>query len=405
MHHGASPTLTHTLQLSPETEAWLEAAPRERRKRLGQYMTPRALREELLDRCDLRQGMRVLDPGVGTGEFLRSVADRVADADLHGWDVDPEVLTVASRLVPEARLTERSALDPFSGSLFDLVIGNPPYFQFRADRATRRDFAAVISGRPNIFALFFQASIQLLRPGGQLAFVVPPSMNNGAYFDGLRKFLLEHSAIEYLKVHADDHFADAQTPVQLLVLRRGIKDSGKHVFRSPSFSRTLFAEDPKQLRAAFEGRQTLHELGYEAVTGTIVWNQHREELRRKPTTRSEPLIWAHCIRDELTVDPSHRRPAYIETTRTPLEGPAIVVNRIVGAVGAGQIRCAAVPEGFRFLAENHVNVIRQHGYFAPTTTWSGLLDRLRSPEAVSRIRLLTGNTQISATELSHLLPV
>lgn len=373
-------------------------------------MTPRVLRDELLDHCDLRAGMRVLDPGVGTGEFLRSVADRVPDASVHGWDVDPGVLDIAARLVPEARLTRRSALEAWSGPGFDFVIGNPPYFQFRADPALRKAYGGVISGRPNVFALFFQAGISVLRPGGQLAFVVPPSMNNGAYFDRLRDYILQHCAVEYLSLHATDQlFVDAQTPVQLLVLRRDARDSGRHTLRRESaagrFRRTLFAEDARSLAEEFDGRQTLFDLGYEAVTGSIVWNQHREALRRNSSPGAIPLVWPHCIGDAFEVFPSHRRPAYIRTDRAPLAGPAIVMNRIVGAVGSGQVRCARIPDGFHFLAENHVNVVRRHGRFSPHVGWDELLARLRSPGAARRARMLTGNTQISATELTHLLPV
>lgn len=397
-------------QLSPETCAWIERTSTEERRRLGQYMTPRVLRDELLDQCDFRPGMRVLDPGVGTGEFLRAVAEREPGAELHGWDVDRGVLEVARTLVPEAQLTRRSALDPWAGSRFDLVVGNPPYFQFRASPAFRQRFAAVISGRPNIFALFFQIGIEVLRPGGQLAFVVPPSMNNGAYFDRLRETILKHCAIEYLSVHtANGLFPGAQTAVQILVLRRGAKDSGVHSFRRAQaeicFRRTVFAEDARSLKATFEGRKTLFELGYEAVTGSVVWNQHREKLRRKRSPDTVPLVWPHTIRKEFRIVRQHRRPAWIKAFRQPLTGKAIVVNRITGSVGSGEVRCALIPAGTRFLAENHVNVIRRHGRFDARVGWTGLLTRLREEDMAKRVQMLTGNTQVSATELTHLLPV
>ena len=373
-------------------------------------MTPRTLRERLLDQCDLTPGMRVLDPGVGTGEFLRSLSEREPEAEMHGWDVDPDVLTVAARVAPRASLTCRSALDPYDGEPFDLVIGNPPYFQFRASPEMRSRYLTVISGRPNIFALFFQAGLQILRPGGQLAFVVPPSMNNGAYFNNLRKYVLDHSAVEYLSIHTSEQlFRGAQTPVQLLVLRRSAVDAGKHCFTrecgGSGFRRTIFAEDARLLAAEFRGRRSLFDLGYEAVTGSIVWNQHRESLRREATENTVPLIWAHCVRDTFTVDLQHRRPAFIETPRKPLAGPAIVVNRVTGAVGSGELRCAPIPDGVRFLAENHVNVIRRHGRFGPKVGWEGLFGRLRATGVSERVRMLTGNTQVSATELTHLLPI
>ena len=397
--------------LSPQTLEWLRAASLERRKRLGQYMTPAPLRGRLLDQCDLFEGMRVLDPGAGTGEFLRSVLDREPEAEVHGWDVDEAVLSVASALVPEADLVQRSALEPHQGEPFDLVIGNPPYFQFNAPREVRTYFAQVISGRVNIFALFLQAGMEALKPGGQLAYVIPPSMNNGAYFERLREYLLERSAVEFLEIHHDQSLFDqAQTAVQLLVLRRGRKDTGRHVFvrENPvnGFRRTVFSENPAALEASFDGRSSLFDLGYEAVTGTIVWNQHRSALRREAGPRTVPLIWAHNIMDdEVQLFTSYKKPQFIEINRLPLTGPAIVTKRIVGSVGSAKLRCALIPEKMKYLAENHVNVIRKHGYFDPKMDWNRLLKALRTPDAAERARTLTGNTQISAAELTHLLPI
>ena len=396
--------------LSPQTLEWLASASIEHRKRLGQYMTPAPLRERLLDRCGLFWGMRVLDPGAGTGEFLRSVLDREPGAEVHGWDVDAAVLSAAADLAPQAHLARRSALDPYQGELFDLVIGNPPYFQFNAPREMRTYFARVISGRVNIFALFFQAGMEVLKPGGQLAFVVPPSMNNGAYFERLREYLAARSAVEFLEIHQDQSIFDqAQTPVQLLVLRRGRKDAGRHVFvrRNPAngFRRTIFSENPAALEASFAGRSSLFDLGYEAVTGTIAWNQHRLALRRESGRRTVPLIWAHNIEDEIRLRPDHKKPQFIETERPSLTGPAIATNRIVGSVGSAELRCALIPEGMKFIGENHVNVIRHHGRFDPKMDWNGLLEALRTPAAAQRVRMLTGNTQVSAAELTHLLPI
>lgn len=388
---------------------WLGATDVRSRKALGQYMTPRALRERLLDRCDLWPGIRVLDPGVGTGEFLASVLERQPDARTSGWDVDTDILSVARKVVPDAHLERRSALDTWDGTPFDLVVGNPPYFQFRADTQTRRRFRKVISGRVNIFSLFFQIGIEVLRPGGQLAFVVPPSMNSGAYFNRLRMFLAHRADVEFLKVHtAHDLFDGAHTAVQLIVLRVGSQSStSRHVatFRDErsGFRRTVFCEDADALRRRQTKGRTLFELGYKAATGTIVWNQHRHALRHESNGATVRLIWSHNIENELNFNAHRRKPPFIETSKR-IHGPAIVVNRITGAVGRAELRCALVRDEV-FVAENHVNVIRPHGLFEPLLEWEQLLESLRHPDVVDHVRLITGNTQISATELTHMLRV
>jgi hypothetical protein len=92
-----------------------------------------------------------------------------------------------------------------------------------------------------------------------------------------------------------------------------------------------------------------------------------------------------------------------------LRGPALLVNRVIGAVGRGELRTALVPDGREFLAENHVNVVRLRTDGAapdpPALDWQQLQAAIEAPGTGDRARLLSGNTQLSATELTHLLPV
>lgn len=391
-----------------ETEAWVERQPTERRKKLGQYMTPRPIREALLDQLELLPGMRVLDPGAGTGEFLASVQSRQPGVELVGWDVDESVLTVARQVVPDAELELRSALEAAKSGSFDLVIGNPPYFQLKMEKELRKRFEGVISGRPNIFALFFQIGLDQLKDGGRLAYVVPPSMNNGAYFDALRNFILERSAIRYLKVlRGNDLFVDANTSVQLIVLEKGSHSNAFTFVRScpeSAFQRTILSERPDLLENLFEGRKSLWEMGYETTTGTVVWNQNRDSLRAEEGSGRVPLIWAENIQDSRLTFGNTRRLQYIERSVSSV-GPAIVVNRIVGTVGRGGLRSAIVPAGMRFVGENHVNVIRPRPNASQKVSLEYLQSQLKLESTTQAIRLLTGNTQVSATELNHLLPI
>jgi adenine-specific DNA-methyltransferase len=270
----------------------------------------------------------------------------------------------------------------------------------------------VISGRPNVFSMFFAAGLAALRPGGMLGFVVPPSMNNGAYFERLRRHLASQASIEHLEI-LDGHgwFAEAQQSVQLIVLRKGAR-SQRYQFRRPTGDandtprdRLIFTPDPARLARHFAGRRTLHELGFEAVTGTVVWNQNRARLRRARAGGAIPLIWSHnIVGGAIELRDDHRRPQYI-VGKESIRGPAIVVNRITGAVGGGELRAGLVGRGVEFVGENHVNVIRARAGATPRVPWRKLLSMLRDARVRERVRALTGNTQISATELTHLIPL
>jgi adenine-specific DNA-methyltransferase len=396
------------MHVEREERGFLRRTDRARRKRLAQYFTPAPLRDDLVGRLSLPSGARVLDPAVGAGGFLRSCEEDCPGLELHGWDVDRAVLDIVRRVVPHARLVRRDALTSYRGRRFDAVVGNPPYFYLPDSRELRARFGDVIGGRPNIFALFFRVGLDLLRPGGRLAFVVPTALNTGAYFEPLRRTIARETEIEHLgPLHGDGRFRGAQQTVQLLVLRKGARGRGFQVRRSlgGARERLIFHPRPAQLRARLAGRRTLHDLGYRAVTGTVVWNQSRDRLRREPAEDTLTLVQAHNLVDgELVLMDDHERPQYVVDDR-PLVGPAIVLNRIAGVVGFGEVRAALIPAGARFVGENHVNVVLPRPDAAQAVSIERLFAALRDPRLRACLSDVSGNTQVSATELNHLLPL
>lgn len=394
----------------PATRRHLESADLPRRKAAGQYFTPRAIRQRLLDHVRLVPGMRVLDPGAGTGEFLLDVLEREPEARVEGWEVDPDLVRLCRDEHGLAGVGLRDALTADVVEPYDLVLGNPPYFEVRGREDLSARYGAVVSGRPNVFAMFVQLGLDAVRPGGTLAYVVPPSMNNGAYFRALRRWILGRAAVERLEILRDARLFDgAEQSVQLLVLRKGQR-SDRHVFRARGArgaENPIFLEDPTALAGLVEGYASLAELGYEARTGRCVWNRHRDDLRREPGPDVVPLLWAHNVTDGgLRLAPDHpRRPQYVREPR-PDVGPAIVVNRVTGAVGCGALRAGLVAPGVAFVGENHVNVVRPRpGGPAPHASLEEVLLGLRSPRVAKAVRMLTGNTQLSAQELTHVVPV
>ncbi|MBI4879840.1 MAG: N-6 DNA methylase [Planctomycetes bacterium] len=388
--------------LTRETLEYMARAPLARRKSLGQFFTPEALRRELLDGLRLPRAARVLDPGCGTGEFLLSAGRRWPDAELFGFEVDAELAAIAGRLVPGADVRVCDALaEPFLPA-FDAVIGNPPYFEFKPPLEVRRRYANAISGRPNSYALFVQLGIELLKEGGVLAYVLPPSMNNGAFFSALRRYLLARCRVESLRVlSSTEIFSGASQSVMLLRLRKGERDDGRHVFRRGPF--TLLAEAPAELHALYEGCETLTGLGCEVRTGTVVWNQVKDRLTDDPRGAVR-LVWARNIgAGRLDFTPRRGKPGYVRG-KEPLRGPAIAVNRVTGSAATAVLKAALVPAGMEFVGENHVNVVLPPAG-ASEAQVRRIVERLRRPRALAAVRRLTGNTQISSLELGQLVPL
>ena len=374
------------------------------RKSLGQYFTPKTVRDALISNLPKKTRPLILDPGCGTGEFLLSAKQYFKNPILHGWDIDKKLTTLSKEIVPNAELKNIDALRRNYSETYDFVIGNPPYYEFSPDKYIRNKFNTVINGRANIFSMFIQLGLNMLKKGGYLAYVIPPSMNNGAYFSKLRNFIVKNSNIESLQIlNSSDIFHKAQQSVMLLVLKKG-RNLGNFLFKKNGI--LIFSQNANYLKEKFDRKFSLQELGFSVKTGRLVWNQNKTLLTNNPKG-SIPLIWSHNITFDGLKIPiiKGKKPQYVKTNDFDI-GPAIVVNRITGAVSKANLKAAIVPQGMKFIAENHVNVI-----YPPKKNYENkisleyIVEQLTSPEAINIIQNITGNTQISKTELEFLFPI
>lgn len=384
------------------------------RKSLGQYFTPNSIKEALLNQLpkDIKN-LKILDPACGTGEFLLTAKKYFKNANLYGWDIDKNLVEISKKILPGANLKTADALFNGDSDKFDFVVGNPPYFEFITSEKIKKRFGNIINGRANIFSLFVYQGLNWLKDGGYLAYVIPPSMNNGAYFSKLRNFIVQNANIEYLRVLKNPKlFSGALQSTMLLVLKKG-PNKGDYIFRKNGI--LIFSENAKYLEKIFKGKKTLHDLNYSVKTGRLVWNQNRHILTNEKRD-SVPLIWAHNIKKGKLDLPIFKegKPQYVKTKNYDV-GPAIVANRIIGSLEASELRAAIVPAGMKFIAENHVNVI-----YPPSSkiqlftaaqnaknllTFEDLTEQLCSKEKTEALRNITGNTQISKTELEKLFPI
>ncbi len=391
------------------TKKWMENASAENKQSLGQFMSPKPLREYLLNQLNIKNGDKVLDPSVGTGEFLNDVKKRCPGVKLYGWDIDKNILEYAKKLVPAAKLSNISSLSMPEKGKYDFVIGNPPYFQLKLDNTEKTVFREVISGRPNIFALFFKVGIEALKPGGELAYIVPPSMNAGAYFQNLRKFITHENHVKHLKIFKKtDFFYEAQTSVQIIVIKKcaGISQHS-YVIEDCSSGKelTLLTENAAVEQRKFRNHVSLHRLGFKAVTGPVIWNKNKNNLTNEKKEHCAPLLYArNIVNNEIVLSQDDRRPQYIKTDKL-LKGKAIIVNRITGSVGNGILKCAMVKDGFVFAAENHLNVIMPSHWAEQKISIEELFKIINNEKFIETAMSITGNTQLSASEWNYFVPM
>ena len=86
-------------EFQPETLEYINGVNIGHRKSLGQYFTPRSIRENLLEKLPNKESPRILDPSCGNGEFLLSAKKYFKNPKLYGWDIDEKLVGISQKLV------------------------------------------------------------------------------------------------------------------------------------------------------------------------------------------------------------------------------------------------------------------------------------------------------------------
>ena len=212
--------------------------------REGQYFTPPEVADQALALLNPQPGQSLLDPACGAGALLSAAArwqrDRfpaaAAPLTLTGWDTDPQAVAYAraalALLNPPAppRLEVRNGLVPAQGRReiqalaptpadpekaaaagWDLILANPPFGGQQAVQdpallqhyrlghkwvkrgaAWQRQQALRDRQQPQL--LFLERCLQLLKPGGQLALILPDGHLSNPQDQYLREYMTEQAA-------------------------------------------------------------------------------------------------------------------------------------------------------------------------------------------------------------------
>lgn len=191
------------------------------RRKAGLYYTPPELAAQVVALALRYGGGSVLDPCAGAGAFLLA-ARRAGVRDLRGMDLDAAALRVARRVAPGAWLKRADAL-LFTPAPADLVVSNPPYGHVAGARERARllrQFPALRGGEIDRYAAFLLRAVELVRPGGVAALLVPDTWMFLARAGPLREAVLERAEIAAI-VDLGKPFASAKdTRVQAVVLQR-----------------------------------------------------------------------------------------------------------------------------------------------------------------------------------------
>jgi len=454
------------------------ALPKELRAQMGVYYTPPALVSRLLDQVTAAgidwSSCSVLDPACGGGAFLAPVAERILKELSHlepaavvaalagrvrGFEIDPVAgwmsqVFLEAMVLPTCRAAgcrlpivvdvRNSLVGKTKEGFFDLVIGNPPYGRITLSPRVRARYSQSLYGHANLYGLFTDLALRLVKQGGVVAYVTPTSFLAGEYFKNLRAmlgrtvstlsldFVAERKGVfdevlqetlltTYRRLIGNGGAQDRAsvsvafvTPLDETVLR--ITPVGSVTLPKDFSSPWLVPRDLEQnaLIERLRGMPSrLSDWGYEVSTGPLVWNRHKDQLREHKGLGCLPLIWAESVRPNgeflFQATKANHRPYFRPRSADDwliIRDSCVLVQRTTAKEQARRLIAAVLPaslirEHGGAVVENHLNMVRPM-HSRPQVAPATVAAFLNSRAADCLFRCLSGSVAVSAYELEAL---
>lgn len=166
----------------------------------GEYYTPRAVTQLITMMTNPKLGEKVLDPAAGTGGFLTAAIDHIRDkyvktvddetilqTSITGWELKPVayVLGLTNLILHEIDVPDYHYIDSLKREYnsigkkdqVNVILANPPFGASIAD-GVETNFPATYRCKESA-DLFIILMIQLLKPNGRCAIVLPDGSITG----------------------------------------------------------------------------------------------------------------------------------------------------------------------------------------------------------------------------------
>ena len=402
-------TLTLTKQLS-----------KAEKKEHGIFITPRSIIKQLyqsimsIDPTNMPHFKNILEPSCGTCEMLNYFSENLNNVDFDCIEYNETIFDAIKSMscnntTNTVSFYKMDFMDYTSDKLYDLIVGNPPYFVCKKTQVPS-EFNEFITGRPNIFGLFILKSIMLLKPNGILAFIIPRSFLNSVYYSKIRNFIKKTCRIITIQDYDNDNdFIDTDQMTIGLVIQRLDNDCGSQedcLYSLKLNNSFIFSDNSVQLKELFEGSTTIEKMGLKVRTGQIVWNEHKDLL--SDNEDHSLLIYNTNISKNNTLEvkkfKNEQKGQYID--RDGRIDPVLVVNRGNGN-SKYKLNYAVITLG-PYLVENHLNEIyspKQISKVELLDLYKKIIDSFQNPKTQQFIDLFLGNNGLSKTELETIFPI
>ena len=170
------------------------------RNKEGIYYTPQYIVEDMMKDIVDVESKTFLDPCCGSGNFIiEAIKKGFAPENVYGYDTDENAIKIAKKRIKEisgydsdniicANFLEIASV---SGKSFDYIYTNPPWGK-KIARSEKIKYSSMYNtgNSTDTSALFYFASLRVLKENGKIGFLLPDAFFNISSFENARKSLL-----------------------------------------------------------------------------------------------------------------------------------------------------------------------------------------------------------------------
>jgi len=391
------------------SDEYTKSKNREYLKQYGQFFTlSNVLIENLLDKRT--EFTEILEPSCGSGMIILTCLEKLSKCNIDAIEIDVDIYKKTTQIFKDynnINVINSDFLKYNFKKKYDLVIGNPPYFELNKEQKDlyRDEFSEIYNGKTNIYGLCIYKSIKLLKDKGQLIFIIPKTILSSISFSKLRDFINKHcNILDIIKFDNTNLFKGALQSVVILKLQK--VDNPNNNFKI-YINNNLFFVKNKQNLSLFKDSTTIFKLGCNVKTGSIVWNKYKQLLEDTKNIANEKLIFSENINFNKLVlkeKKNKTKKQYLKINdnnkKLIITGPYIIINRIVsnGKLNIFFEKLDSIDT--RCFIENHVNYI-----LGPLDKLEQIYFSLICYDTHIFLKEFISNTQVSQKELQYIIPI
>jgi adenine-specific DNA-methyltransferase len=356
---------------------------------------------------------KVLEPSCGSCEFINYMDSIYNNLEITAIEYNQTIFNN----IKDIKIKNNSLnlfnedylkFDIENKNLYDLIIGNPPYYVITDTKKEMKKYKEYYDGRTNIFILFIIHSLKKLEVNGILAFVLPKNFLNCQYYNKLRSHIYyNYKIINIIDCSSYSYIETTQDTI-IFIIRNNKKIISNTNFAISKSDNIIFnsIDNTTLIKELYLNSTTLHEMKFEVNVGKIVWNQHKNILT-DDTSKTRLIYSSDIINNNLiqNIYKNQEKKNYID--KPGYNNLLLVVNRGYGK-GEYKFNYCLIDITQNYLIENHLICIKYKNDIDKEELkklYEIIIRSFQDERTSNFIKLYFGNNAINTNELEYYLPI